>query len=122
MTKPITVRWASVTGVGDFQRRRARHGWALQPVDAQIPPQAEVPLESMGAIESLSTPGQRLLIRGVSKSTGLVTFASSGDGIELPLQASVTPEERALSFVDLYGAAFWPGRSLAAPAHRGAEG
>ena len=104
MKKTITVRGRLAQGFAISTVIALASAWALQPIEAQIPQLS--PPDATGAIESLSTPGQRLLVRGVSKSTGLVTFASSRDGIELPLQASVTAEERALSFVDLYGAAF----------------
>ncbi len=101
--KTVTVRRRLAQGFAISAVIALASGWALRPVGAQI--QQQLPQEATGAIESLSAPGQRLLIRSVSK-TGLVTFASSRDGIELPLQASVTAEERALSFVDLYGAPF----------------
>ena len=103
MKKTITVRGRLAQGFAISSVIALASAWALQPIEAQIPQLS--PQDATGAIESLSAPGQRLLIRSVSK-TGLVTFASSRDGIELPLQASVTAEERALSFVDLYGAAF----------------
>ena len=103
MKKTITVRGRLAQGFAISSVIALASAWALQPIEAQIPQLS--PPDATGAIESLSTPGQRLLVRGVSK-TGLVTFAGSRDGIELPLQASVTAEERALSFVDLYGGAF----------------
>ena len=103
MKKTTTVRGRLAQGFAISSVIALASAWALQPIEAQIPQLS--PPDATGAIESLSAPGQRLLVRGVSK-TGLVTFASSRDGIELPLQASVTAEERALSFVDLYGAAF----------------
>ncbi len=103
MKKTTTVRGRLAQGFAISSVIALTSAWGLQPIEAQIPQLS--PQDPTGAIESLSAPGQRLLIRGVSK-TGLVTFAGSRDGIELPLQASVTAEERALSFVDLYGAAF----------------
>ncbi len=103
MKKTITVRGRLAQGFAISGVIALASGWALQPVGAQT--QQPLPQPATGAIESLSAPGQRLVIRSVSK-TGLVTFASSRDGIELPLQASVTTEERALTFVDLYGGAF----------------
>src|SRR6185369_3273573 len=42
-----------------------------------------------------------------SEKTGLVTFASSpGRGILVPLDAAAPADQRALSFVELYGARF----------------
>jgi Zn-dependent metalloprotease len=61
------------------------------------------------SIQSLSDPGERLIVRDVSRRTGFATFASSlggGAGILLPFLVSAPPEEQAPGFVDLYGASF----------------
>jgi bacillolysin len=67
-------------------------------------------------IESLAEPGQNLQITDVSTETGFVSFAASrGNGLLLPVDATASPEERALAFVDAYGASFGlRGRSQAA--------
>jgi Zn-dependent metalloprotease len=59
------------------------------------------------SIPSLSEQGESLSIKDVSAQTGFVTFASSsGQGILLPLPATASAEQRAMSFVDTYGGAF----------------
>jgi len=70
--------------------------------------QGQVPKPAPGAsIPSSSEPGEGLGIKDVSSQTGFVTFArGSGQGILLPLAATVPAENRALSFVDGYGKAF----------------
>lgn len=72
-------------------------------------------------IQSLSEPGEGLVIQARSPQTGLVTFATSrGQGVLLRGMAAAPAEERAIAFVDQYGSAFGLGtradvRALRAP-------
>jgi Zn-dependent metalloprotease len=76
--------------------------WCLPVAGSQIPKAT-----AEGSIPSLSEPGQGLDIKAVSAETGFVTFAStSSQGILLPLAATTSAEERALSFVAAYGGVF----------------
>lgn len=59
------------------------------------------------SIPSLTEPAESLTIRDLSVQTGYATFASGSRlGVLLPAAAGVSAEERAMSFVDSYGAPF----------------
>jgi len=76
--------------------------WGTQVVQGQ-----GRPADSAAAIQSLVEPGEALAVKSTSEKTGLVTFASSpGRGILVPQDAAAPAQERALGFVDLYGARF----------------
>jgi len=59
------------------------------------------------SIPSLTEPGQELAIRDVAPETGFVTFAASpGRGILLASPVGTSAENRAMAFIESYGAAF----------------
>ena len=64
------------------------------------------------AIGSLLEPGEELVITGTSPVTARATFASSqGRGILLNVPVNASAAERALAFIDDYGAAFGANRN-----------
>ena len=85
--------------------------WGSQDTQGQGQPAGSTaagqPADSTAGIQSLAETGEMLAVKSTSEKTGLVTFASSpGRGILLPLDAAAAADQRALSFVELYGARF----------------
>ena len=63
------------------------------------------PPDSTAGIQSLAEAGETLAVKSTSEKTGFVTFASSpGRGILVPVDAAAAADQRAMSFVEVYGA------------------
>src|SRR5262249_9477321 len=96
-----------------MQYRLVRHVFIAAAAAIVLPSSTQVLQGQSGAvgqgasIQSLAEPGESLAIKSTARDTGFVTFASTPGKAPLVPQASSSPaEERALGFVDLYGAPF----------------
>src|SRR5262249_33169735 len=96
-----------------MQYRLVRHVFIAAAAAIVLPSSTQVLQGQSGAvgqgasIQSLAEPGESLAIKSTARDTGFVTFASTpGKGLLVPQASSSPAEERALGFVDLYGAPF----------------